>query len=364
MSERATALHSSPWLGTFYVTGGGASFLAETLNTAGASATVLEVVVPYASAAMTELLGRAPEQAASATTARQLAITAYERSEALTRQDPQKADPNKLFGFGCTASLATNRVKRGAHRAHWAIQTAVDTYTFSADYDGDRDSEEALLREQIWQTIAHCLLDHNTEFDDNLVELHARANPPLRPLLDESPYKHVIGDSDGRLLLPGSFNPLHDGHKQMLSIAEDLTGLEGAFELAVKNADKPSLDYLTMEERIEGMGDTPVWLTNTPNFEGKARLFKGTTFIVGVDTLARIGELRFYRNHVDLLDKAMNTFVEQDIGFVVFGRLIGGTFVTLEQLDIPDILRQHCTGVAQETYRNDTSSTAIRNGHS
>ncbi|XOV83232.1 MAG: hypothetical protein ACFHXK_20565 [bacterium] len=363
MSARATALHNSPWLGTFYVTGGGASFLAETLNTAGASATVLEAVVPYAGQSMAELLGRAPEQAVSATTARQLAITAYERSEALTRDNPSVRDSKQLFGFGCTASLATNRVKRGAHRAHWAIQTAVDTYTFSADYDGDRDSEEALLREQIWQTLAHCLLDHNIEFDDNLVEMHARANPPLRPLLDELPYRHPVGAEQDRLLLPGSFNPVHDGHKQMLSVAENITGLQGAFELAVKNADKPSLDYLTMEERIEGIGDIPLWLTNTPNFEGKARLFKGATFIVGVDTLARIGELRFYRNHVDLLDRAMQTFVEQDIHFIVFGRLLGDTFVTLEQLDIPDILKQRCTGVDQNTYRNDTSSTAIRNGY-
>ena len=362
MSDRATALHSSPWLGVFYVTGGGASFLAETLNTAGASATVLEVNVPYASQAMTELLGRAPEQAVSATTARQLAITAYERSEALTRNSQFDSSTTKLFGFGCTASLATNRIKRGTHRAHWAIQTAVDTYTFSATYKGDRDSEEALLREQIWQTIQHCLLDHTVEFDDNLVELHARANPPLRPLLDEAPYRYCSGSSDGRLLLPGSFNPMHDGHKQMLSIAENMTGLKGAFELAVKNADKPSLDYLTMEERIEGIGENPLWLTNTPNFEDKAKLFKGTTFVLGVDTMARIGELRFYRNHVDLLNKALATFEEQDIHFLVFGRLIDDTFVTLEELDIADVLKRRCTGVAQEIYRNDTSSTAVRNG--
>ena len=37
----------------------------------------------------------------------------------------------------------------------------------------------------------------------------------------------------------------------MLTIAEQMTELGGAFELAVRNADKPSLDYLTIEERLQ-----------------------------------------------------------------------------------------------------------------
>jgi hypothetical protein len=40
--------------------------------------------------------------------------------------------------------------------------------------------------------------------------------------------------------LPGSFNPLHEGHKQMLAAAVKLAGpdYEGCFELTVQNADK------------------------------------------------------------------------------------------------------------------------------
>lgn len=47
----------------------------------------------------------------------------------------------------------------------------------------------------------------------------------------------------GRVYLPGSFNPLHQGHKDMLAAAveiaaQDWAGAEGCFELAVVNADK------------------------------------------------------------------------------------------------------------------------------
>jgi nicotinamide mononucleotide (NMN) deamidase PncC len=356
MTTRATELHASDWLGVFYTTGGGVSLLAEILNTPGASKTVLEASVPYAAASLAGLLGREPEQATSATTARQLAMAAYERANTLIPSSQTGA----TFGFGCTASLATDRVKKGIHRAHWAIQTATDTFTFSATYDDDRDNEEKRLLEQLWHTLRHCLITHNEPVDDDLLEIHARANPELRPLLQATPYKHCMGESSGELLLPGSFNPMHDGHTEMLAIAEATTGLTGAFELAVRNADKPNLDFLTIEERVSGVDNYPLWLTNTPTFEQKALLFPGATFALGVDTLARIGELRFYQNHVDLLEKAIANFVQQDSRFLVFGRLNEGEFITLDDLTLPDALRELCTAVPETTYRNDTSSTAMR----
>ncbi len=352
MSTRALEFHASDWLGVFYLTGGGASLLAEMLNTPGVSATVLEATVPYANTALSDLLGRAPEQACSAITARQLAMAAYERAQHLGQ--------GRLFGFGCTASLATNRVKKGTHRAHWAIQTADDTFTFSATYNGDRESEERQLVDQIWQCLRHCLLTHEEPINPTLLEIHARANAELEPLLDAQPYRYCIGQSAGALLLPGSFNPIHDGHKEMLKVAETITGLEGAFELSIKNADKPSLDFLTIQERAAGIGDPPLWLTNTPTFEGKALLFPGVTFALGVDTLERIGQLRFYQNHVDLLEKALNTFDQQDSHFLVFGRLQDGHFKTLQDLSLPQALRARCTEVPEHIYRNDLSSTQIR----
>ncbi len=353
-STRAHTLHESPWMGVFYVTGGGVSLLAELLNTAGASATVLEASVPYATTALADVLRRAPDQATSGATARQLAMAAYERAQSLADKDAP------LFGFGCTASLATNRVKKGAHRAHWAIQTANDTFTFSATFDGTREEEEAQLLEGIWHALLHCLISHNTDVGDEVIELHAKATPELSRLLNPAPTRHCVGVHNGRLILPGTFYPWHDGHKEMLAVAEERTGMPGAFELAVRNADKPSLDFLTIQERIDGLGDTPVWLTNTPTFEEKAKLFPGATFVLGVDTMQRISELRFYRNHVDLLERALRTFHDCSVHFLVFGRLMDGHFTTLDDLNLPTTLAQVSSAVPEDAYRNDTSSTAIR----
>ena len=65
MTQRARLLHDADWQGVFYLTGGGTSFLEEVLTTAGASRTVLDVRIPYASGALAEMLGAPPEQACS-----------------------------------------------------------------------------------------------------------------------------------------------------------------------------------------------------------------------------------------------------------------------------------------------------------
>ncbi|MEM7077679.1 MAG: hypothetical protein AAF513_03520 [Pseudomonadota bacterium] len=351
MSDRASRFHANPWHGVFYVTGGGSPLLAEMLSTAGASGTVLEAQVPYAAQALTDLLGRAPERASSTETALQLAITAYQRAQALGTQP--------LFGLGCSAALATNRDRRGSDRAHWALQLADATYGFSAAYeDGDRAQQEAALLAQLWASLQMVFEDEAAP--DDVTCSQARVAAPMAALLEGEPHKTCTQPHHARLILPGSFNPVHDGHKRMLSIASEQTGEQGAFELTQHNADKPSLDFLTLDARLAQFPDQPVWVTNVPTFAEKARLFPEATFALGVDTMARLAQLRFYGGSRVNFDAALDTFESFNTRFLVFGRLVGDEFVTLDELSLPPRLADRCIQVDESRFRNDISSTQLR----
>lgn len=161
-----------------------------------------------------------------------------------------------------------------------------------------------------------------------------------------------------RCLLPGSFNPLHHGHRRMLGIATDRVGTGGAYELAILNPDKPPLSRENAAARLAGFAaEEAVWLTRAPTFPEKARIFPGATFAVGVDTMVRIAEPRYYggaeglRSAISILGACR---------FLVFGRRAEAGFETLESVVLPEPLRALCDGIAETHFRADVSSTELR----
>ena len=124
------AIHANPRCGVLAVTGGGTGLLSTLLAVPGGSATVLEAHVPYAADALRDFLGAPPSQACSAETARALAMRSFLRARELGGD----------FGFAITASLATDRPKSGAHRAHWAFQDAAIARSWTCS--GGREADD------------------------------------------------------------------------------------------------------------------------------------------------------------------------------------------------------------------------------
>ncbi len=494
-------LRETPWRCVFSISGGGSAFLSDYLSLPGASASFLEGLIPYSPEATNAFLGFRPENYSSERTARLLASAALRRARTLAaaEEETRKSDENKkikdavpnaaplsprsatnaktpenrdknkeiqnsgnfdlsafsLVGVGATASLVSDRPKRGEHRIFCAVETLFETFSATLTLEKgarDRAAEERLAADFIltvllfaaenavdraaalgidgetasaaesklnaplpplsptaWREFSAPIppsellplgpgdvasiswatldalgsaflfeLDSTTfprpfpkvaafRFDAGKVAVVRFAPTPQTPLQQNlTPTKTPVGDasSTAETLYPGSFNPPHRAHRRVAELAAEKTGAPVAFELSVRNVDKPSLDALEISRRIEALQkaapNVPIWTTNAPRFVEKAALFPGSTFALGTDSVVRLGDAKYENGSTSRRDAVLERLAELEAKFLVFTRKLEGAVRTPESLPLPERLRTLCDFVAPEEFLDDVSSTALR----
>jgi hypothetical protein len=362
-------IHALPRKVALVTTGGGASAGAWLLAVPGGSRTVLEVAVPYAQSALAEYLAHEPDSYCSVPTVRALALRARERAAHL-------APGEAVVGLACTASLRSDRPKRGDHRIHVAVSTVTGTVVHSltlAKEQRDREGEEDLASRLIVNALAEAFgapgrLSLPLLSGEEVVREEQPGGLFDRFLAGELPA--LCLEPDGRLrsggplpavLLPGSFNPLHEGHCGMAEVGARLLGKPPAFELTATNADKAPLDEGEVRRRMAQFAWlAPLWLTRAGTFVEKARLFPGVTFVVGVDTAARIVQPRFYGDDAEAMHAAMEEVRRLGGRFLVACRLQGGACLALEHVELPQGCHDLFVPIPAELFRADVSSTQLR----
>ena len=362
-------IHASPAQAVVVVTGGGAQLVSWLLTVPGASRTALEVLVPYSERALADFLGERPHQVASVETAETMSRQAYRRAMELADSD------SPVVGIGCTAAVATDRAKRGAHRVHVARCTAHSVVTYSLEFTKglrDRVGEDTIASLLVVRALAEAAgvpMDVAIPLSATEHLIIGGSGDPI-DLLVAGAIDTVLVRADGTItpngrpdgaVLSGSFAPLHVGHRELASVASETLEMQVTLEMSVANVDKPPLSAPAIRERLDQFAGTyAVVLTKAPTFAEKARVLPRTCFVIGYDTMKRLIDPVYYGDDERRMTKALASIAQLGGRFLVAGRLEDGAFRTLSDVPVPDEFRDMYEAIPEHRFRRDISSTHLR----
>ena len=370
LADLLTRIHATPHRMTLDFAGAGVQALAWLHSVGGSSRTVLEATDRYTPASLIEGVGFTPERFTSKRVAVALAANAYARAKALVPEPP-------LFGVGCTATIATDRTKRGEHRCAIGVQDALGTVTYALTLTKgarDRAGEETLVSLVVLKAVAEaCGILYFPELPLVAGERLEQSYTPVPELtrLQAGELEWVAVHPDGTLqtdatlpditLLSGSFNPLHDGHRSLARVAGKRLGTEVFFELPLINADKDPIDLTEARRRVlQFAGTAPVLLSRAPLFHQKAALFPGSTFVLGVDTAERLISPRFHGGDQKKLHVALDDLRQRGSHFLVAGRSGDEGYKALSDLTVPNGHSDLFTELPKDAFHMDISSSKLR----
>jgi len=376
-----SALHASGRKAALAITGGGSGAVGELLRVPGGSRLLIEAQVPYDALALATFLGFAPAQACSSDTAIAMARSARARAARLVPSIDVGAGTD-LVGLGATAALVSDRPRKGEHRFHIAFANSAGIAHCTcvlAKGRRDRAAEEDLVSRAIVLWLARAcgiaapaprsLFDADEHYAQTVVAPGAAVDTIDQLLAGE--FDRVTVQPDGQItlsapqpfvLFPGSFNPMHEGHRLLARVAEELRQQPLAFEVSVTNVDKPPLAGETVRRRLAQFAwKAPVELTRAPTFVEKARLFPGTTFVVGADTAERLVAPKYYGDDELRMHVALEEIANSGSSFLVAVRIDAvGRVRALNDIPVPRRYADLFTEIPEHRFRVDTSSSEIR----
>lgn len=342
-------------------TGGGAGLQQLLWEVPGSSAYLSGATFPYDQDEQAELLGFMPEHFCSEEAAIDLASAAYMKAF--------KFGGKKAVGLGITASVASQKVHRGDHRVFACIVTDTEVRTCQYTLEKGAGEHQRRLDGATCDDLGFFLLIDTLGLNDTkfVMPTFNNATEKARARFFERPFFMANGKRLNKVpqeavyaMMPGSFNPPHEGHFGLAREFRHTYAKNVLFEIGTNPPHKTPPTVQELLQRAKMLrGYDVLFSRDMPLYIEKAAQFHGMPFIVGADTMLRILDPKWGHDPIQVLNDIWGYGNE----FYVCGREIDGKFVT--RMDIVSQLPKEYMDKFGEIIHHlegrwDVSSSALR----
>jgi len=232
----------------------------------------------------------------------------------------QEAGKNGLkhIGIGIASSLATNNERVGRVNLTNIVATGFNfEVSFTQEFgrvEGQMPERERYNQEDQIRIYLNKLIDICYEIlkgNNDILMVYLKGGDGYKvKYLNQSKIAE-----DTITIYPGSFNPIHDAHRDLKVLSETLTSAKTVFEISLVNFEKKRIDFDELNKRIQLIGDDVIVSYDKTFVEKYNSLVKNyphlkqINFVCGIDTWDRISDsdkLFFYST--------------KDVKFIVFAR--------------------------------------------
>lgn len=344
-------------------TGAGVGLQEMLWSVPGSSAYLSGASFPYSPEEQEELLGFMPEHFCSQEAAVDLASAAYMKA--------YKFGGKKAVGVGIAASVASEKLHRGDHRVWVSVMTDDKVVSLSRTFDKGvgrlirwRDGKESDVMGLSILLDTLSILDEEystrTEYTDatELATQRFWARPMFLPSGQRLDPKEVKFDVDTYALMPGAFNPLHEGHLGLGSQVRSQWNKDVIFEVCTIHPIKPPLTVQQMLQRAKILQGHRTIFTQLPLYLDKARAYPGISLVVGADAMLRLLDPKWGDP-----EKLFAEFTQLETKFLIGSRVVDGKLITKDDIMKMIPLRYDFNSLNYYPIDGqwDISSTEIRN---
>lgn len=303
-------------------TGAGAGFQDKLWNVVGSSAYLSGATFPYSQEEQEELLGFMPEHFCSEEAAVDLASTAYMKAYRFGGKGP--------VGIGLTASVASAKEHRGDHQAFVVVMTDDKVIGYHHVFKKGIGEEKRYRDGKLCNSAAFVILNDALGLDeifyDTYKDLSQVAHDRFfaRPYFASNGKRYATLDSKHRALMPGNYNPPHEGHFGMADAYENTCGGRVVFSITTNPPHKEAMTVQDCLKRAKLLGGRDKLFTmDDPYYIDKARKYPNTPILIGADALIRMFDPKWGLD----LAATFEEFKQLRTKFYVSGRMIDGKFV-------------------------------------